>query len=490
MTAVDRPRSICHLLDTIARRHPARVLLAEPSDETVRAGTLRDEVAATAGALTALGVEADERVVLDCHDLSLHEFTRMYFALVWAGAVPVLAPEPGFAAADSVGPTHRIARDTATGSADIPLEKVLSAVEPQRPPRLAGQGILDIVFTSGTTGAWKPSVSTHAQWLAALPVDRPHTQAAVVAQGGVPWAASAGVHGIVLHHLSRAATSLWANTPHALADLAARKRATELHLTPHALRALIAESGHLDPEWVPIVRTIKTVGGSVPVALGRRTLQAFPQARLVCLYGLTEAGSALSLKVFDPRTPDSIGRPLPGTQIRIVDQDRHALPAGSEGAIEIRQRGVFPLGYADAGAAAAEQTTFHDDGWVATGDIGYVDARGEVRLVGRTKELLFLEHGRRSPQAIEEHYETLIPAGVDYAVLGVPRPGDWDDIVLFLAGEVTDRVLTAVTAAVRSAPCAYPAQTVLSMDSIPRNPMGKVRRGALMDVYRAATCTS
>ncbi|MEV6927313.1 class I adenylate-forming enzyme family protein [Dactylosporangium sp. NPDC051485] len=459
------------MLDQIAERFADLALICEPGQPPITAAGLRAAAQAAAGGLREQGVRRNALIVVECADLSLGEFARLYLGAVWAGAVPVLVPERDFEPAAALGPELVVGRDGGLVDGG-PLER----------SEFADDDVLDVVFTSGTTGSWKPVLSTHRQWADALPLPRRGARPAVVGQGGVPWSASAGVHGVFLHHLARAVTSVWAPTPEGLIAESARRGAVELHLTPHSLTALLQHRDVVPVEWARQVRTIKTVGGSVPTRIAQTTVDTFPAARLACLYGLTESGSALTLKVFDPRTPNSIGRPLPGTEVRIVDELGGPVPDGAEGDIQIRRSDLPAMSYFPP--ARVPERTFLDDGWVDTGDRGFVHASGEIHLVGRSKELLFLQSGRRAPQAIEDHYHGLVPNAGELAVVGIPSPGMWDEIALFVVGDPVDRQIARLTAELRTPDCAYPPDHVLSVAAIPRTKMGKVRRGELYRTFR------
>ncbi|MGW0521857.1 class I adenylate-forming enzyme family protein [Crossiella sp. NPDC003009] len=478
----EQPAGLPKLLLDIAAAFPDRTLLVQPGWPDVSARALLAAVQRAALRLREHGIGRDDRVTIETKELGWAEFLHAYLAVVWLGAVPVLAPEPEFAPAAELGARHVLAPQARAGVLGV-AELLAGANGPavDLAPVPAANGELDVVFTSGTTGAWKPVASTHQQWLETLPMStsREVRQTKVVAHGGVPAAASAGVHGVALHHLARGVTSVWAASPPELIEACARTGAVELHMTPHSLRALLLHAELIGPEWAAQVRVIKTVGGVVPKQVGCLAMETFPKARVVCLYGLTEAGSALGLKVFDPERPDSIGRPLPGTEIRVVDNGK-SLPAGEVGEIAVRRQGVPPLRYLREGEGLDD---IHPDGWVFTGDLGYLAPDGEIHLVGRLKELLFLETGRTAPHVIEDELAPLLPRETDFAVVGVPSAGSWDEIVVFVAGTDDERTLSIVDK-LRAVDGRFAPAHVEVLPEIPRTATGKAKRGKLTALFQ------
>ncbi len=152
----------------------------------------------------------------------------------------------------------------------------------------------------------------------------------------------------------------------------------------------------------------------------------------------------------------------------------------------MRSAGVGALAY--YGDEALNRTQF-PGGWARTGDLGRVDPDGRIRLVGRAKELLFLRGGRLPPEYVEEILARRIPAGLDFAVTGVPTPGGWDRIAVFLAGGPDgpdgvggDEGLAAARQALERMSGPFRPQIVRILTSIPRTPAGKPRRRTLTDL--------
>ena len=114
-------------------------------------------------------------------------------------------------------------------------------------------------------------------------------------------------------------------------------------------------------------------------------------------YGLTEAGTAVTLNDFNPFRPDTVGRPLPGMEIRIVKPDADGI-----GEVAVRSKTVMSH-YLDDPELTAETIV---DGWLMTGDLGRMDAAGHLQLVGRKKNMIVTAEGKNIyPEDIENAFE-------------------------------------------------------------------------------------
>ena len=116
-------------------------------------------------------------------------------------------------------------------------------------------------------------------------------------------------------------------------------------------------------------------------------------------YGLTEAGTAVTLNDFKPFRPDTVGKPLPGVEIRIVEPDREGI-----GEVAVRSKTVMSK-YLDDPELTAETIV---DGWLMTGDLGRIDPSGHLHLFGRKKNMIVTEGGKNIyPEDIENTFEGL-----------------------------------------------------------------------------------
>jgi long-chain acyl-CoA synthetase len=116
-------------------------------------------------------------------------------------------------------------------------------------------------------------------------------------------------------------------------------------------------------------------------------------------YGLTEAGTAVTLNDFNPFRPESVGRPLPGAEIRVVEPDADGI-----GEVAIRSKTVMSH-YLDDPETTAETIV---DGWLMTGDLGRIDTTGHLQLFGRKKNMIVTAEGKNIfPEDIENKFEGL-----------------------------------------------------------------------------------
>jgi acyl-CoA synthetase (AMP-forming)/AMP-acid ligase II len=472
-------RTVPELLAACVRHRADVTLLADSDGRAVTGAELLDRALRGAHHLRGLGVRHGQFVAVD-GSMSWIDVASSYFSVTWLGAVAVLVMDVA-AARDASAQLGVGALITSAGGREQALDLIsladLQAATPEALPAAAApEDLLDVVYTSGTTGSPKPVVSTHEQWAAAI---RPEILASrarrTVGHTGIPIVVSGGLHAILLNHVARGVTSLWGRTAPDLVEACRPGGVSELHLTPHAGRGLVQLVAPDEP-WAARVRIVRIVGGPVPAALATSLGARFPGARVVSLYGLTEGGAALCAKVVDAGLQDSIGRPLRGTEVRVWDADGHEVPDGEVGEVVIRTAGAAPLAYYEEESL---NRTWFQGGWARTGDLGYVAADGEVRLVGRAKELIFLKGGRVSPETVEEILARVIPPQVEFTVMGVSSEGAWDRIAVFLQGRPEAPEIAAAARELARMRGPFRPELVRTVAAIPRGTSGKPLRRLL-----------
>ena len=361
------------------------------------------------------------------------------------------------------------------------------------------------VLTSGTTGRPKAALLSHAAlaasaaaWAAALP---PATGwllclgLAHVAGLGVVWrsiAAGVPLHvvpafdaGAVLARLREGQATHVSLVPTQLARLLdAEETAGGTVATPRAAGA--SEGARLDGAHGAL-RAVLLGGGATPPALVTRALAAgWP---VVPTYGLTEAASGVTaLATIDATArPWSAGRPLPGVEVRIVPPpgDR---PGGGPGDIEVRTPAAFSgyLGRPDATAGS-----IGPDGWLRTGDTGWLDAEGYLQVLDRRDDLFVSGGENVSPAEVEAVIEQH-PAVAEAGVVGRPDP-TWGTVAaaaLVLrpgAPRPTNAELHAFCLA-RLAPYKVPA-VFRVVSGLPRTDSGKLQRRELRRLFAELPAT-
>ncbi len=184
------------------------------------------------------------------------------------------------------------------------------------------------------------------------------------------------------------------------------------------------------------------------------------------------------------RRGGTVGFPLPGVDLRIVDDAGQPVPTGEIGGIQVRGPNVFN-GYWRMPEKTAEE--FTAEGFFKTGDVGKVDERGYVTIVGRSKDLIISGGYNVYPAEIEDTINEM-PGVAESAVVGVPHP-DFGEVgvavVIAKAGATVDpeRVIAELKA--KLANFKIPKRCVL-VDELPRNTMGKVQKNLLREQYKGS----
>jgi len=205
-------------------------------------------------------------------------------------------------------------------------------------------------------------------------------------------------------------------------------------------------------------------------------------------YGMTEAGMITSNPLDGARVGGTVGKPLPGVELRVTGDDGIPCGPATIGKVEIRGPNVF-AGYWRMPEKTREE--FTADGWFRTGDVGeWVDdgpARGYVRLVGRAKDLIITGGLNVYPKEIEERIDAL--EGVEEsAVIGVPDPDFGEAVAAVVVGK-PGHTLTeaAVIGALRGEIANFKVpKRVHFADELPRNAMGKVQKALLRERFSAS----
>ncbi len=195
-------------------------------------------------------------------------------------------------------------------------------------------------------------------------------------------------------------------------------------------------------------------------------------------YGMTETSMNTSNPYDGDRIAGTVGFPLPGVDLRIADPESgKALPQGEIGIIEVKGPNVF-AGYWQM--PDKTQAEFRPDGFFITGDVGKVDERGYVHIVGRAKDLIITGGFNVYPKEVEAEIDAL-PGVVESAVIGCPHPDFGEGVtavVVRQAGAAVDEKAVLAALEPRLARFKLPKR-VLFVDDLPRNSMGKVQKNIL-----------
>jgi malonyl-CoA/methylmalonyl-CoA synthetase len=183
------------------------------------------------------------------------------------------------------------------------------------------------------------------------------------------------------------------------------------------------------------------------------------------------------------RVAGTVGFPLPGVALRVADPESgRILPKGEIGVIEVKGPNVFKGYWRMPEKTAAE---FRADGFFITGDLGRIDERDYVHIVGRGKDLIISGGFNVYPKEIEGEIDA-IPGVVESAVIGVPHPDFGEGVTAVVVrkpGSTLDERAVVAALEGRLAKFKQPKR-VFFADDLPRNTMGKVQKNILRDQHR------
>jgi long-chain acyl-CoA synthetase len=263
--------------------------------------------------------------------------------------------------------------------------------------------------------------------------------------------------------------------------LVAAETVTNVPVAPPVLAAWSQQ--HDLRDRLASVRTVLVGAGPLAPEVAKR----FEEASGLTVhqgYGLTEAGPVVTTTLAGPTSkPGSVGRPLPGVEIKIVDADGEATDPQDPGEILVRGPNLF-CGYWPDGHGAPQ-----GDGWFGTGDVGYVDDEGDLFLLDRLQEVVVVSGFNVYPAEVEEAIAEV--AGVDeVAVVGIEDPGTGESVVAYVVGDrltglSAERLTEEVRAHCRArlAPYKRP-RDVHVVDALPHAVNGKVAKGRLRSTQR------
>lgn len=163
---------------------------------------------------------------------------------------------------------------------------------------------------------------------------------------------------------------------------------------------LMAEYPQPDRFDLSSLRYITLSGAKTPKLIYQKLIQSFKHIKFIHTYGMSEAGSRISIAAPNPHEfpAESVGKPIPGVLVRIMDENRKVLPANHTGEVEVKGSGVFK-GYYNQPQLTKETIV---DGWMRTGDLGRLDVLGNLYLSGRKKEMILCGGENIYPAEIEE----------------------------------------------------------------------------------------
>jgi len=488
------PETLLALFDQGRPADLSTPLMTLPGGQVVTYGDAERRGAQLANALTAHGVRAGDRILVQVEKSPT--LLLLYLACLRAGAVflplntsysdaeiayLVADAEPTVAVCDPgrVNAYGALPVLTADRAGNGTLGDAASAgADTFKDVEVAGSDPAALLYTSGTTGRPKGALLSHGNLTAnALALHRAwgfgpddvllHALPLYHAHGLFVAAHCALANGTGMVFLARF------DVDDVLEQLA---HCTVFMGVPTYYTRLLSDA-RLDRQRCSHIRLF--VSGSAPLlASTHRQFEQRTGHAIVERYGMTETLMIASNPLAGERRAGTVGPALPGMVVRIVDQDTGVLiPPGAVGEIEVKGPSVFG-GYWHAREGSS--SGFTADGFFRTGDLGVLDGDGYLHIVGRAKDLIISGGLNVYPKEVEDVLDDL-DGVLESAVIGLPDPDLGERVVALVVaqpGRSLDEATLRSAARRMLAPFKLPKQ-IHVVNELPRNPMGKLDKAGL-----------
>lgn len=509
--------NVADLLSASARLRPAGLAVVD-ADRRLTWSELDAAADHVAGGLAALGLFGGHRVAIAL--VNSVEFVASYLGILRAGMVAVplnptstpgefarvladsgtracLADESTIAQVRSAvsgisdalqGPADDSTAGAlvpvviAVGVAPLPGEKrydelaasPTAVVSPRDPEALAV-----LLYTSGTSGRPRAAMLSHRALVAnieqAAATDPAPITSDDVVLGVLPMFHVYGLNAVLGQVLKQGATLVLGKrfVPDATLDLVAAEQVTVVPVAPPVITAWSTRDDVADK--LASVRVLLSGAAPMDEALVR-SFEAHTNVDVEQGYGLTEAAPIVTTTLGTPvHKPGSTGRALPGVELRLVDEFGHDVAVDDPGEILVRGANLFSGYWPDADEAPGA------DGWLSTGDIGFLDSDGDLFMVDRIKELVIVNGFNVYPSEIEDVISE-VEGVAEAAVIGIPDEATGEAVVAYVVAradaeaDLADRVREHATS--RLARFKVPA-AVQVVEELPHSATGKVAKGRL-----------
>ena len=509
------PRNdISALVAEAAADVPDRQALVESGGRTLTWSRLEDEVARIATGLGAHGIRAGQRVMIVMGNRI--EFVTTYLGVLRAQvvAVPVNPRSaPGEVArmiadsgtrlvvveASALDVVRAALVELAGFGASVP-SVVVTGAEPGEgevsfaelrahavrpvPPLPDPEKLAALLYTSGTSGRPRAAMLSHRAMLANLEqvaaVEPPMMHGDDVVLGALPLFHVYGLNAVlggVLRHRSRLLL-VEQFEPQAVLDLIDDEACSVVPIAPPVFAHWLPDE-HLKERLGP-VRLV--LSGSAP--LEPAIVEEFTALTGIPVhqgYGLTEASPVVtSTLCSQANQPGSVGAALPGIELRLVDETHRVVEGEDPGEIQVRGDNLFS-GYWPDGTDGPDA-----EGWYGTGDVGFLDATGDLFLVDRVKELVIVSGFNVYPTEVEDVLRE-VDGVTDAAVIGAPDAETGETVVAYVVARGDDRatVEDAVRAHAAQRLARFKQPTRIEVvDALPLTVTGKVQKGRLRGIER------
>ena len=374
------------------------------------------------------------------------------------------------------------------------LERAAHQPDQHQPVDKDSDDLAAILYTSGTTGRSKGAMLTHGNLLSNALVLKDYW-------GWVP--GDVLIHALPIFHvhglfvaihaaLLNGSKMIWMAKFDPKAVIAAMPRATVFMGVPTLYVRMLAEPA-LTPEVASHMRLF--IAGSAPLLIdtftdwqqrtGHTILERYGMSETIMLTSNPYAADARHVGQQGPeseRRGSTVGFALPGVGLRVVNDAHQPLPVGEIGNIQVQGPNVFK-GYWRMPEKTAEE--FTPDGWFKTGDVGVVDARGYISIVGRSKDLIISGGYNVYPAEVEAAINEL-PGVAESALVGIEHP-DFGEVgvavVVAKPGVPPDADAIVAQLKAQLANFKIPKRCFI-VQELPRNTMGKVQKNLLREQYK------
>ena len=494
-------------LASIIDPHPDDAVAVISRGKSTTYGQLREQVANLRGGLVGLGLEPGDRIGIVA--ANNWYFVVSYLAVLGIGAVAVpinpTSPVPEVqgelaaigARAVIVGPSAKNAVATldraslpvlesiiASQGADIPGAVILDDLMESAPAPAIDREATDLavlIFTSGTAGSPKAAMLTHGNLLANLEQCQAHPGRAQgpddIVFGVLPFFHIFGLNVVLGLSLVAGAAVLLVERfdPQSALESIGNHGVTVVSGAPTMWGAWAMLPG-TRPGAMASVR-VGASGAAKLDAQVQRTISERFGVTIMEGYGLTEAAPVVTSGTGFVAPEGSIGVPLPGLRVRLVDADGQDALVGDAGELWVKGPNVFAGYWNDPEATRSALTA---DGWLRTGDIAVVDDDGFLFLVDRAKDLIIVSGFNVYPAEVEDVLDSH-PAVAQAVVIGVPHPHSGESVKAYVvvADGVSveeDDLIQHCEAHLARYKC---PQKVMFVEEIPQSATGKVLRKAL-----------
>ncbi|TWS98451.1 long-chain fatty acid--CoA ligase [Reyranella sp. CPCC 100927] len=414
-------------------------------------GEIGERVARLAGALQALGISGGDRVAI--LSMNSDRYLELYLAAGWAGGVivplnirwsavenedalrdcraTVLFVDKAFAAvgatlAQAIPTLRLVHADDSEAPAGMDDYEALIARSAAVPDAMRdGADLAGIFYTGGTTGRSKGVMLSHTNLMA--------NALNALGEGLFPGTATY-LHAAPMFHLANGAAMyslllsggsnviIQGFTPEGVMAAMQRDRVTDVLLVPTMIQMLIDHPA-LPNYDLSSLKTIAYGASPISEAMLDRAMQALPHVHFIQAYGMTELAPIATLLHWNEHIGEGrakgrhrgAGRATLGCEVRIVDADDKPVPRGTVGEIVVRGDNVM-MGYWERPEETARAVI---DGWMHTGDGGYMDDDGFIYVVDRVKDMIIT--GGENVYSVEvENAIAQHPAVAQCAVIGIP----------------------------------------------------------------------